>query len=141
MSKTKPSEVSTDMNMMHAHYGVHEAMKSLSNEHLREFLKFRFRFLLEEVNEGMDAIENELPEEIVDSLIDLVVVAVGTLDLFNVDFNKAWQEVLKANMNKRVGVKASRPNPWGLPDLVKPDGWQGPDHTDNHGLMKRAFMS
>ena len=39
-------------------------------------------------------------------------------------------------MNKEVGVKASRPNPFNLPDLVKPSGWTPPDHSDNHGLLK-----
>jgi predicted HAD superfamily Cof-like phosphohydrolase len=72
-------------------------------------------------------------EEIVDGLIDLCVVAIGTLDLFEVDAHKAWDEVLKANMSKKVGVKESRPNPLGLPDLIKPEGWVGPDHTGNTG--------
>jgi len=42
-------------------------------------------------------------------------------------------------MNKQVGIKASRPNPLGLPDLIKPEGWVGPDHTGNHGLLTKAF--
>ena len=65
--------------------------------------------------------------------MDLCVVAIGTLDLFEVDAHKAWDEVLKANMSKKVGVKESRPNPLGLPDLIKPEGWVGPDHTGNTG--------
>ena len=72
-------------------------------------------------------------EEIVDGLIDLCVVAIGTLDAFNVDGNKAWDEVLKANMQKEVGVKESRPNPLGLPDLIKPEGWEAPSHKGNYG--------
>ena len=38
-----------------------------------------------------------------------------------------------ANMVKSPGVKAERPNPFGLPDLIKPEGWVGPSHEDNHG--------
>ena len=131
--------VSSDMHYMHSHYGVHEAVAKLSPEHLREFLAFRFRFLQEEVNEGTKALLDGSSEEVVDSLIDLVVVAVGTLDLYNVNFDTAWRQVFKANMNKQVGVKASRPNPWGLPDLIKPEGWVGPDHTGNHGILPKAF--
>lgn len=131
--------VSADMHMMHSHYGVHEAVANLSPEHLNEFLSFRFRFLQEEVNEGMKAILERNPEEVCDALIDLVVIAVGTLDLFNVNFDQAWKEVLKANMNKRVGVKASRPNPWGLPDLVKPTDFKNPDHSNNVGLIGKIF--
>ena len=74
-------------------------------------------------------------EEIVDGLIDLCVVAIGTLDAFGVNANKAWDEVLKANMNKRVGVKETRPNPLGLPDLMKPADWKAPSHEGNYGKL------
>lgn len=74
-------------------------------------------------------------EEIVDGLIDICVVAIGTLDAFGVDANKAWDRVYKANMRKEVGTKDSRPNPLGLPDLVKPKGWRNPSHKNNHGLL------
>ena len=52
-----------------------------------------------------------------------------------IDADEAWYNVHKANMAKEVGVKESRPNPLGLPDLVKPEGWKAPDHTGNHGLL------
>ena len=74
-------------------------------------------------------------EEVVDAMIDLCVVAIGTLDIYRVDSHKAWNEILRANMAKEPGVKPSRPNPLGLPDLIKPEGWTGPDHTGNHGLL------
>ena len=74
-------------------------------------------------------------EEIVDGLIDLCVVAIGTLDAFDIDANKAWDAVLKANMKKEVGRKETRPNPLGLPDLVKPEGWEAPSHEGNHGKL------
>jgi predicted HAD superfamily Cof-like phosphohydrolase len=74
-------------------------------------------------------------EEIVDGLIDLCVVAIGTLDAFGIDAHKAWDEVLKANLSKEVGVKESRPNPLGLPDLIKPEGWEAPSHEGNHGKL------
>ena len=90
-------------------------------------------FLNEELNETGKAAGEANPEEIVDGLIDLCVVAIGTLDAYGVDAYKAWDEVLKANMSKEVGVKEGRPNPLGLPDLVKPDGWVGPSHEGNTG--------
>jgi len=74
-------------------------------------------------------------EEIVDGLIDLCVVAIGTLDAFGVDPYKAWDEVLRANMAKEVGVKPTRPNPLGVPDLIKPDNWEAPSHEGNHGKL------
>ena len=81
------------------------------------------------------------PEEIVDALIDLCVVAIGTMDAFNIDAHRAWKEVFRANMEKEVGVKASRPNPLGLPDLVKPEGWVGPSHKGNYGYLNFIDMS
>jgi hypothetical protein len=40
-------------------------------------------------------------------------------------------------MNKEVGIKPSRPNPLGLPDLIKPEGWTPPSHEGNHGLLSK----
>ena len=75
-------------------------------------------------------------EEMIDGLIDLCVIAIGTLDIAGVDANSAWNSVMDANTSKRVGVKPGRPNPLGLPDLIKPEGWKAPDHSDNHGILK-----
>jgi hypothetical protein len=36
-------------------------------------------------------------------------------------------------MSKEPGIKEGRPNPLGLPDLVKPEFWQAPTHKDNLG--------
>ena len=104
-------------------------------EKLRKFLKFRIDFLQEELDETKTAYETMDGEEIVDGLIDLCVVAIGTLDAFSVDAYGAWNEVLKANMTKTVGVKEGRPNPLGLPDLMKPEGWKAPSHEGNHGIF------
>lgn len=122
-----------DIAKMHQKYGVNEAVNNLTDEQKQEFLKFRVRFLEEELTEMKEQLDN--PEEIVDACIDLCVVAIGTLDAFNVDANAAWNAVQKANMAKEVGVKASRPNPLGLPDLIKPEGWTGPSHEGNHGTI------
>ena len=128
-----------DIKDMHKYYGVKAKTLTLPKEHLREYLDFRFRFLEEELNEGKKAVAEGNAEEIVDSLIDLCVVAIGTLDAYDVDAQEAWEQVLRANMNKKVGIKASRPNKFGLPDLIKPDGWRGPDHTGNHGIIPKAY--
>ena len=124
-----------DMNNMHAKYGVHRWVKN-NPDKLKKYLEFRINFLQEELDETQRAaFIYEDPEEIVDGLIDLCVVAIGTLDAFGVDANAAWNEVLKANMAKEVGVKPERPNPLGLPDLMKPEGWKPPSHEDNTGLF------
>ena len=124
-----------DIADMHDKYGVNEKVREFDSEKLKQFLQFRVNFLEEELTELKDNMDN--PEEIVDALIDLCVVAIGTLDAFEIDSYKAWNEVHKANMNKEVGVKESRPNPLGLPDLIKPEGWTAPSHAGNHGLLTK----
>lgn len=122
-----------DINEMQAKYGVHDWIENADKDKLRHYLTFRVDFLREELDETEAAMVNMDAEEIVDGLIDLCVVAIGTLDAFGVDPYKAWDAVLEANMNKEVGQKPSRPNPLGVPDLIKPEGWTAPSHAGNHG--------
>lgn len=123
-----------DIADMHGKYGVHEWIKN-NPEKLEQLLHFRVAFLKEEFDETFKATGEKDAEEIVDGLIDLCVVAIGTLDAFGIDAYKAWDQVHQANMSKEVGVKKERPNPLGLPDLVKPEGWINPSHSGNHGLL------
>jgi hypothetical protein len=125
-----------DIMMMHEKYGVFDKVQAFDKEKLNKFLEFRIKFLEEEMNELSTA---ETADDVVDALIDLCVVAIGTLDLFDVDARLAWDRVHEANMNKQVGIKESRPNPLGLPDLVKPEGWTAPNHKDNVGLLGLLF--
>ena len=125
-----------DIMMMHEKYGVFEKVQAFDKEKLNKFLEFRIKFLEEEMNELSAA---ETADDVVDALIDLCVVAIGTLDLFDVDARLAWDRVHEANMNKQVGIKESRPNPLGLPDLIKPEGWTAPSHKDNVGLLGLLF--
>ena len=129
------SEWVRDMEEMHAKYGVHEWIDAADKEQLAKFMQFRLMFLQEELNETQEAFERGDAEEMLDGLIDLCVIAIGTMDAFNCDADGAWEEVFRANMNKEVGVKPSRPNPLGLPDLIKPEGWVGPDHTGKAGYL------
>lgn len=126
-----------DINEMQYKYGVHKWIHDNRDQpdNLRKYLEFRIDFLREELDETEAALVSMDSEEIVDGLIDLCVVAIGTLDAFGVDPYKAWDEILRANLSKEVGVKPERPNPMGLPDLIKPEDWEGPNHSDNHGKL------
>ena len=129
-----------DINDMHTKYGVREVIEKMTPQDLRMFLKFRLNFLDEELTETKNASGDTIDaEEIVDGLIDLCVVAIGTLDAFGIDAHKAWNEVHNANMSKEPGIKESRPNPLGLPDLIKPEGWEGPSHRDNYGYFPNSI--
>jgi len=132
MSKDWPKDIFN----MHTHYDLHKVVRNMDSEKLRKFLEFRIKFLQEELDEMRNATN---AEDVVDALIDLCVVAIGTLDSFKIDSHLAWNNVLEANMNKKVGIKASRPNPLGLPDLIKPEGWIAPSHEGNHGLLNKVF--
>jgi predicted HAD superfamily Cof-like phosphohydrolase len=135
------SDWANDMKLMHQKFGVHdwfEANKD-NKDLMDKYLRFRLSMCKEELDETMTAIESKDPEEIVDGLIDLCVFAIGTLDVFGVDANQAWDQVYKANMVKSPGVKEGRPNPFGLPDLIKPEGWKSPSHEGNHGNLTNAF--
>jgi len=123
-----------DIQDMQTKYGVNEWVEN-NPDKLKQYLEFRIDFLREELDETETALIGMDAEEIVDGLIDLCVVAIGTLEAFGVDSHKAWDEVLKANMSKMVGVKKERPNPLGLPDLIKPEGWKNPSHEGNHGKL------
>ena len=125
-----------DIEDMHDKYRVHDAVSKMDPDTLKKLLEFRIRFLEEELTELKEA---ESAEDVVDALIDLCVVAIGTLDIFQVNSFIAWDVVHEANMNKEVGVKASRPNPLGLPDLIKPEGWAAPSHEYNHGTLSKIF--
>lgn len=145
-----------DIAEMHQHFGVNPVINTLDNTKLLKFLEFRLKFLQEELNEAKTAAHiledmqiselnaearalraREAAADIVDACIDLCVVAIGTLDAFEVDSYEAWDRVHKANMAKQPGIKPERPNPLGLPDLIKPAGWTAPTHDDNIGLLAK----
>ena len=124
-----------DMQDMHKKYGVNKWMQAemqsdVDWRKINKFMQFRLGMMQEELDETKEAFELKDAPGMVDGIIDLCVFAIGTLEVFGVDANKAWDEVYKANMSKEVGIKEGRPNPLGLPDLMKPDDWQGPVHEE-----------
>ena len=134
-----------DMKVMHQKFGVNKWMQAeqqsdVEFKRLNKFMQFRLAMMQEELDETKKAFEEKDAPEMVDGMIDLCVFAIGTLEVFGVDASKAWDEVYKANMSKEVGIKEGRPNPLGLPDLVKPKGWKGPSHEDNHGNITDSFQ-
>ena len=137
-----------DISAMHTKFGVNKVLRELDAEKLKAFLEFRIKFLQEELDEMVKARDEyeagtitgtKAADDTVDALIDLCVVAIGTLDAFDVKADEAWNRVHRANMTKEVGIKESRPNPLGLPDLVKPAGWVAPTHADNIGMLAKVY--
>ena len=137
-----------DISDMTTKFGSKAKVKDFDDEKLRAFLSFRANFLQEELDEMKRALTGyevgtidgkTAAEDTVDALIDLCVVAIEALNLLDVDSYDAWDRVYEANMKKQVGIKPSRPNPLGLPDLIKPAGWVSPTHDGNVGLLEKAF--
>lgn len=131
-----------DIAAMHNKFGVNDVIRGLSAEQLRTFLLFRIDFLQEELDEMREALTlggEKAADDTVDALIDLCVVAIGTLNAFDVNAYEAWNRVHAKNMLKNPGVNANRPNPFGLPDLIKPAGWTAPTHADNVGMLSKVF--
>ena len=135
------SDWANDIMMMHNRFGVREWFEANKDntELMQKYLAFSMSMVKEEFDETMDAIAAKDAEEVVDGLIDMCVFAIGTLDVMGVDANEAWDRVYTANVSKDVGVKEGRPNPFGLPDLIKPEGWVAPDHKGNHGDLNKAL--
>lgn len=91
---------------------------------------FRQTFLAEEVEEYAIAEEVHDREMMLDALVDLVYVALGTAYLHGFDFAEAWRRVHEANMQK---IRAERPSDskrGSVYDVVKPEGWQAPNLKD-----------
>lgn len=83
----------------------------------------------EEREQVTDAVADQL-----DALCDLLFVLMGTVDLqFDRHiFQEAWRRVVRANMAKVKAVPTGddRSHRDATFDIVKPDGWLAPDHTD-----------
>lgn len=126
---------------MHRKFGVNPVVNGLDAQTLHTYLKFRLDMVQEEVTEAADAFAEKDADGVVDALIDNIVFAIGTLDAFGVDAYTAWDRVHAANMAKNPGIKPGRPNPYGFPDMIKPEGWTAPSHKDNVGLIAKAFSA
>jgi predicted HAD superfamily Cof-like phosphohydrolase len=120
-----------------------------------ELRKFRTQFLWEEWKEYRDASvalktilgNNPANGAIVtmlelqlDSLVDLVYVAIGTAYMQGFDFNEAWRRVHEKNMQKVRAERADQSKRGTTFDVVKPAGWTPPSHRDlveNHAHSVR----
>ena len=105
------------------------------SEGRKNTLDFRMDLLEEEFSETVLAYDKGEPDEIVDGMIDLIYIAIGTMSMAGVDINKAWDLVHNANMQKLPGLKAGRKNDNNSQDAMKPESWVAPDHSDNTGNL------
>lgn len=144
-SKTEPPDFMEDIQKFHEQFKLdyQGPPRSLSGE----LQTFRISFMYEELLEYKEAVDaltglsfstsprtpdlvREQAEKALDSLVDLVYVALGTAHLHGFDFNEAWRRVQKANMAKVRAQKAEESTRGSEFDVVKPPGWLPPSHYD-----------
>lgn len=118
-----------------------------------ELQKFRLAFMLEELAEYAMAVgARELSAELhelgqwmlntatlhwpkgenlvhaFDALLDLSVVTLGTADFHGFDWERGWDIVMERNMAKRRAKPDGSDSKRGSPfDVIKPEGWYGPE--------------
>lgn len=134
------------VDTMHKKYGFYETVAGFDKEKFLKFLEFRAeKQITEEVNEFLQAIKDfryaaerddkeamlAAVQEINDAIVDMSVFVNGTatFTMTQDEYEKSYSTVMEANLKKERGIKPGRPNPMGLPDLLKPEGWESPDIT------------
>jgi len=86
--------------------------------------------LHEEIDEFLQATEQESIVDCVDSLLDLVYFAIGgcvRLGLKPQQIKQCFNAIHSANMAKKMGIKESRPQDGSVADAIKPAGWVAPE--------------
>jgi predicted HAD superfamily Cof-like phosphohydrolase len=81
---------------------------------------------MEELAEYTNAITKKDTAGALDALVDIVYIALGTAWLFNLPFEKAWNEVQKANMSK-IRAKDKTGKRGTKFDVIKPKDWKAPN--------------
>jgi predicted HAD superfamily Cof-like phosphohydrolase len=113
----------------------------------QEVINYRLKFIDEEVTELKESLEARDMAGVLDALVDLVYVALGTAHYLQAPFPEAWREVHAANMRK---VRASGLDPdhkrGPCEPMRKPEGWVAPDieniiNAHNGGVLETRFAT
>lgn len=91
-------------------------------------MEFRVKFLREELNEFVEAVDSNDTVKAFDALLDLVYVAMGTAYICRMPWVSGWEVVQAANMTKIRVAHAAESKRGSSYDVVKPVGWVAPDH-------------
>lgn len=113
-----------------------------------EIINFRIKFMEEELEEFKEAVKQQNLVKAFDALVDLAYVVLGTAYFFNLPWMRGWKAVQEANFQKvRAKYKADSKRGTTF-DVVKPDGWVGPElkleailKDEEHRLRQEIFYS
>ena len=89
----------------------------------QQYCEERATFMLEEIDEFMQATRSGNIVGVADALADVVYVAIGTAYKMGLPWSAIWEAVHSANMRK-VSGQTKRGN---AVDAMKPVGWVGPE--------------
>ena len=119
------TDILKDIDNFHKKYGF-EKNEKVDIPDNNELINFRTAFLMEELAEYTNAITKKDAAGALDALVDIVYIALGTAWLFNLPFEKAWNEVQKANMSK-IRAKDKTGKRGTKFDVIKPKDWKAPN--------------
>ena len=119
------TDILKDIDNFHKKYGF-EKNEKVDIPDNSELINFRTAFLMEELAEYTNAITKKDTAGALDALVDIVYIALGTAWLFNLPFEKAWNEVQKANMSK-IRAKDKTGKRGTKFDVIKPKDWKAPN--------------
>ena len=119
------TDILKDIDNFHKKYSF-EKNEKVDIPDNNELINFRTAFLMEELAEYTNAITKKDAAGALDALVDIVYIALGTAWLFNLPFEKAWNEVQKANMSK-IRAKDKTGKRGTKFDVIKPKDWKAPN--------------
>lgn len=93
----------------------------------KELFKLKVKHMQEELDEFIEACNNNDIVGAADALIDLNYVALGAAFLMNIPFYYIWDEVHSRNMTKIRALKPEDSKRGSSLDIVKPEGWKPPE--------------
>lgn len=120
-----PPEMFRDVIAFHRKFGL----AYNGEDPTPEEANLRYNRLHEEMLEFSEACVKNDHEGMLDGLVDLVYIALGTAYRMGWNFEEAWRRVHKANMAKERGTPQSSKYGTGF-DIVKPEGWTPPNLSD-----------
>lgn len=101
---------------------------TITEVHLTHQLKDHIFNWLDTLEFGQSPTPQQLENQF-DALIDLAVFTIGTADRQNFPWDKGFERVMKANLQKELGSNGNKRGGFKR-DLVKPEGWSAPDLSD-----------
>lgn len=116
------------ISVFHQKFGLDKPETPGDLDH--DTFRFRVGFMNEELSEYMLAWENNDIEGMLDALVDLTYVVLGTAYMHGFDFNEAFKRVHEANLKKIRANHSSESKRGSALDVVKPEGWEPPDLSD-----------